>query len=240
MSGNKVIAFIFARGGSKGIPHKNVTLLGGIPLIAHSIIQAKKHPLISKVIVSTDDQQIADVSYQYGAEIPFIRPKELALDNSPEWLAWQHAIRFCIEKLDMKDFSTFISLPATSPLRAQEDITSCLERFRCNDVDIVVTGSEASRNPYFNMAKINSFGRAELVMSGRYERRQDAPKIFDLTTVAYVSTPEFILSSNNLWDGSVALVPIPKERAIDIDEPLDLLIAECLYQKRNLDMSFSS
>src|SRR5687767_5970077 len=88
-----IVGFIFARGGSKGIPRKNIRLLGGKPLIAYSIEAARASRFIERVIVSTDDPEIAKVAQQYGAEIPFIRPAELAQDNSPEWLAWQHAVR---------------------------------------------------------------------------------------------------------------------------------------------------
>ena len=224
-----VLAFIFARGGSKGIPGKNITLLGGKPLIAHSIEQALCHPDIGRVVVSTDDAAIATVAREYGAEVPFLRPAELASDTASEWQAWQHAVRFCLAA--GYEFSTFISLPTTAPLRNQQDISACLARYGEGDVDLVLTGTPAARSPYFNMVKTNAMGRVELAVPGLYTRRQDAPPLFDLTTVAYVSSPHFILSADSLWSGRVALVTVPKERAIDIDEPLDLYLAECLYQR---------
>lgn len=227
---NGTIAFIFARGGSKGIPEKNITLLGGKPLIVHSIEQALTHPDIDRVIVSTDDKKIAAVATVAGAEVPFIRPEELASDSASEWLAWQHAIAFLRDK--HIDFSTFISLPATAPLRNHDDISACLARYRLGDADLVLTGSPAARSPYFNMVRLNNDGLAELAVSGAYTRRQDAPELFDLTTVAYVSSPDFILRNSGIWSGRIALVTVPNERAIDIDEPLDLYIAECLYQRK--------
>ena len=224
---NKTLAFIFARGGSKGIPGKNITLLGGKPLIVHSIEHALTHPAIGRVIVSTDDEAIADVALKGGAEVPFRRPAALASDSAPEWLAWQHAVRFMQEQGDL--FSTFISLPATAPLRNHADISACLARHQRGDVDLVLTGTPAARSPYFNMVRLNNDGLVELAVPGTYTRRQDAPQLFDLTTVAYVSSPDFILQHNSIWAGRIALVSVPKERAVDIDEPIDLYIAECLY-----------
>lgn len=226
---NKTLAFIFARGGSKGIPGKNITSLGGKPLIVHSIEQALSHPDIGRVIVSTDDNAIAEVALKAGAEVPFRRPDELASDSAPEWLAWQHAVRFMQDSSDL--FSTFISLPATAPLRNHADISACLARYQRGDVDLVLTGTPAARSPYFNMVKLNEDGFIELAVPGAYTRRQDAPQLFDLTTVAYVTSPDFILQHSGIWSGRIALVSIPKERAIDIDEPIDLYIAECLYQR---------
>lgn len=227
---NQTIAFIFARGGSKGIPGKNITPLGGKPLIVHSIEQALTHPDIGRVVVSTDDEAIADVAQKAGAEVPFFRPAELASDSAPEWLAWQHAVRFMQEQGE--SFSTFISLPATAPLRNHADISACLTRYHCGDVDLVLTGAPASRSPYFNMVRLNDDGLVELAVPGAYTRRQDAPQLFDLTTVAYVSSPAFILQNTGIWSGRIALVTVPKERAVDIDDPTDLYIAECLYQRR--------
>ncbi len=226
---NQTLAFIFARGGSKGIPGKNITPLGGKPLIVHSIELALTHPDIGRVIVSTDDDSIADVALKAGAEVPFRRPAALASDSAPEWQAWQHAVRFMQEQGEQ--FSTFISLPATAPLRSHADISACLARYQCGTVDLVLTGTPASRSPYFNMVRLNDEGLVELAVPGTYTRRQDAPQLFDLTTVAYVSSPDFILQNNGIWSGRIALVPVPKERAVDIDDPIDLYIAECLYQR---------
>ncbi len=226
---NQTLAFIFARGGSKGIPGKNITPLGGKPLIVHSIELALTHPDIGRIIISTDDDAIADVALKAGAEVPFRRPAALASDSAPEWQAWQHAVRVMQEPGD--EFCTFISLPATAPLRNHADISACLARHQCGDVDLVLTGSAASRSPYFNMVRLNDDGLVELAVPGSYTRRQDAPQLFDLTTVAYVSSPNFILQHNGFWSGRIALVPVPKERAVDIDDPIDLYIAECLYQR---------
>lgn len=219
--------FIFARGGSKGVPGKNIKPLGGIPLIAHSINAAKECGLIDRIIVSTDDKKIADVARQYGAEVPFLRPSELAQDNSPEWEAWRHAIKQC------GNFDIFVSLPCTSPLRNGEDIKRCIELYHDSTCDIVVTTRKAERHPSFNMITLDASGYASIAMplDKTITRRQDAPEIYDMTTVAYVSSPQFILKKDSVFQGKVKAVEIPPERAVDIDTELDFAFAEFLLER---------
>lgn len=229
----RVVAFIFARGGSKGVPGKNIRNLGDKPLIAHAIETAQQTDLVESVIVSTDDGAIADVARQYGAEVPFNRPIELSTDHAPEWAAWQHAIQWFTE--NRGSFDTFLSLPATSPFRSTEDVSKCLETIHRNeDVDVVLTGAPASRSPYFNMVELDENGLAHLAASGdRVAHRQLAPVLYDLTTVAYVARPEFVLRASHIFDGRVGFVEVPAERALDIDTELDFQIAEFLWQRNH-------
>jgi len=221
-------AFVFARGGSKGLPGKNIKPLGGIPLLGHSIRIALATPGVEKVFVSTDDQEIADVAVEYGAAV-IMRPPELATDTASEWLAWQHAVNYV--RAEFGDFQTFVSLPATSPLRAVEDVEKCLEALT-EGVDVVVTVTEAARSPYFNMVVRDAEGISSVVLANSgVRRRQDAPAVYDMTTVAYVTTPDFILKTQSLFEGKVRSVIVPKERAADIDDAYDFLIAEALYEK---------
>jgi N-acylneuraminate cytidylyltransferase len=202
------------------------------PLIAYSIETALSSDLIDRVIVSTDDDEIAEISIKYGAEVPFIRPKELALDNTPEWLAWRHAISF----LDLKNKNDiFISIPPTSPMRSVEDIEKCITLLTDSDADIVITVRPATRNPYFNMVTVNPGGYIALAINSDrpINRRQDAPPMFDITTVAYAARPNFILSSDSIFDGKVKAIMVPEERAIDIDSALDFEFAEFLMSKRD-------
>ncbi len=157
------IAFIFARGGSKGLPGKNIRLLGGKPLIAWSIEQALAVKRIKRVIVSTDDAEIAAVAKQYGAEVPFMRPAELARDDSPEWLAWRHALNY-LKDTEGEMPQTMVSLPATAPLRQPVDIENCLDEYEKSNADMVITVTEANRSPYFNMVKANDDGTVGLVI----------------------------------------------------------------------------
>jgi N-acylneuraminate cytidylyltransferase len=228
----KIYGFIFARGGSKGIPNKNICDLCGKPLIAYAIEAGLKTGRLDRIIVSTDSEEIADIARAHGAEAPFMRPAELAADHSPEWLAWRHAVGFLEERGEK--FDVFVSLPATAPLRTPEDVVCCLETYLEGNCDSVITCTAAHRSPYFNMITIGDGGMARLGVQGERipARRQDAPKMYDVATVAYVCSPAFIMKEDGLWAGRVKAMEIPKEHAIDIDEPLDLEFAEFLMRKR--------
>lgn len=228
----EVIAFIFARGGSKGLPRKNLLPLAGKPLIVHSIEVALGISRVKKVVVSTDDPEIAAVACKAGAEVPFLRPVELAGDNTPEWLAWQHAIHALRKQGEVVDH--FLSLPPTSPLRTSKDVNCCLDSFFDTSADMVITVCEAEHNPYFNMVRKESDGSVRLAMEGSFHRRQDAPKFYDITTVAYVAKADFILNSTHIFDGKVRAVQIPRERALDIDTELDFFIGANLINKSPL------
>ena len=225
----KYIVLICARGGSKGLPGKNIKPLNGIPLIGWSINIAKQIDRVSRIIVSTDSEEIAKVALKYGAEVPFMRPKELAQDDSPEWLVWKHAIKH-VESYGNEDIDAIIVLPVTAPLRSVKDVNSCIDLFEESEVDSVITVSEASRSPYFNMIVNNDSGYASLVISpeNQITRRQDAPEVFDMTTVAYVVNTNVVKQSNSIFEGKVKSIIIPQERSIDIDTLLDFKIAECL------------
>lgn len=223
---SEIVAFIFARGGSKGLPRKNLLPLQGKPLIVHAIEMGHSLRGVKKVVVSTDSEEIAEVARVAGAEVPFLRPAELATDLVPEWAAWQHAIRVMRSAGERVD--VFLSLPPTAPLRSREDVECCLDTFSQQQPDVVVTVREADRNPYFNMVRCKPDRSVQLVAEGNFDRRQDAPPIYDLTTVAYVARADFVLSTNRLFDGRVRAVLIPRERALDIDTPLDMVVAQAL------------
>jgi CMP-N-acetylneuraminic acid synthetase len=230
----KYIALICARGGSKGLPGKNIKPLNGTPLIGWSIKIAKKVERVSRVIVSTDSEEIAKIALEYGAEVPFMRPQELALDDSSEWLVWRHAINY-LESQHGEKIDSLVVLSVTAPLRSVGDVNSCIDVFEKGEVDSVITVSEANRNPYFNMVVNDNKGYSSLVIlpDNKITRRQDSPKVFDMTTVAYVVNTDFIKTFNGIFDGKVRSVCIPTERAIDIDTMLDFRIAECLLLDRD-------
>ena len=230
----KTFAFIFARGGSKGLPGKNLLNIGGKPLLAHSIMIAKDIDRISRIFVSTDSKEIADVGIKYGAEI-INRPSELAQDDSPEWDSWLHAVKWLEDSGEF--FDCFISLPTTAPLRSKSDVIKCIDLLD-KQTDIVVTISESSRSPYFNMVKKDKNYIKLLINSEKsYSRRQDTPQIFDMTTVAYVTRPNFIKNNNKIFDGRVKASLVPKGRAIDIDDEIDFRMAELMMKidQENVD-----
>lgn len=222
----RTFAFIFARGGSKGLPGKNIKELGGIPLLAHGIRLAQAIERVEQVFVSTDDAQIAAIATQFGAYV-INRPAALATDTASEWMAWQHAIEH-VRALGL-DFDVFLSLPATSPLRNAQDVGNCLDALQA-DTDVVISVTPSARSPYFNMVSTDAAGFAHLVLGAEeFNRRQDVTPVFDITTVAYVARPTFILTHKRLFDGRVRSVVIPKERAVDIDDDYDFKLAQILF-----------
>ncbi len=219
-------AFIFARGGSKGLPGKNIRLLGGIPLLAHGIRLAQSIDRVERVFVSTDDAAIAAVAREYGAEV-IDRPVELATDTASEWMAWRHAIGHVRVGLGLT-FDTILSLPATSPLRNQDDVLRCLDAL-CDEVEAVITVTPSARSPYFNMVSEDGDGFVRVVLGdSKFQRRQDVPSVYDVTTVAYVTRPDFVLTHSSLFEGRVKAVVVPKERAVDIDDEFDFKVAQAL------------
>lgn len=222
----RAFAFIFARGGSKGLPGKNIRQLGGVPLLAHGIRLAQSIDRVDRIFVSTDDADIATVARDHGAEV-IDRPPHLATDAAPEWMAWRHAITHVTETLGLH-FNTFLSLPATSPLRNQDDVQRCLDALQ-TDVDMVITVTPSARSPYFNMVSEDADGYAHVVLGdANFKRRQDVPAVYDMTTVAYVTRPGFVLTHGGLFEGRVKSVVVPKERAVDIDDEFDFRVAQAL------------
>jgi CMP-N-acetylneuraminic acid synthetase len=230
-----IVALICARGGSKGLPGKNIRPLAGVPLIAWSIRQARAVPRIGRVIVSTDSAEIAAIARDAGAEVPYLRPAELAQDNSPERGVWRHALEY-LKATEGAYPDVLIVVPATAPLRLPVDLERCLDEFAQGGAETVITVAKPHRNPYFNMVKTRADGCVELVIppaEGVLTRRQDAPDVYDVTTVAYVTHPEFVMRTDNIFAGRVRAVQIPVERAVDIDTLMDFKVAECLLQYRN-------
>jgi len=225
MTSPKIYAFIFARGGSKGVPGKNIKMLAGKPLIAHAIEAARKSRHVSKIFVSTDEIKIAETARQYGAEI-IDRPSALAGDDSNERDAWRHAI----EKVDA--FDIFVSVPATCPLRSVGDIDACIEKLiAMPEADTVFTVTRSHSNPYTTMIARGADGIAQKIVRGSdASNRQQAPEVFDIVGVAYATRPQSVMSQKTIWDGKIQTVVVPQERALDIDTEFDFKIAELLLK----------
>ncbi|MFA5903229.1 MAG: acylneuraminate cytidylyltransferase family protein [Desulfobacula sp.] len=230
----RIFGFIFARGGSKGVKKKNIRSLSGKPLIQYAVEEALKSRYIERIMVSTDNDEIRQTALAAGAEIPFTRPSGLATDTSPEWLSWQHAVRTLKETGD--EFDIFVSIPATSPLRIAADIDACIQALAEDETaDGVITVTKAARHPSFNMVVMDDKGFAAIAMpdKGPVSRRQDASRMYDMTTVAYAARPEFILRASSLFEGRIKAVEIPRERALDIDTEFDFLVAELIINHRS-------
>lgn len=223
------IALVCARGGSKGLPGKNLRPFRGRPLAAHAVMQARAASSVSRVLVSTDDPAIAEAARAEGAEVPFLRPAELSGDRAPEWLVWRHVLAH-LQHTEGALPDALVVVPPTAPLRLPADIDRAVAAFAEGDADVVVTVTAAHRNPWFNMVTLDANGHARLVNApaGPITRRQDVPVVHDMTTVAYVARPAFVLAHDGLFAGRVRAVEVPPERAVDIDTLLDFRIAECL------------
>jgi CMP-N-acetylneuraminic acid synthetase len=227
-----IVAFVFARGGSKGLPRKNLRALGGVSLLARAIRTAKAVPAIKRVVVSTDDPEIAEAGTAEGAEVPFLRPAELASDSAREWQAWRHAVDFIENQPNAKPIDIFVSVPTVVPLRNEHDIGRAIALYRKGNSDIVFSVTPSVANPYYNMVEIDPTGTASLskppdeVLHGR----QKAPTVYDIVAGVYVTSPAYIRQSESIWGGRNATIEIPRERAVDIDTEMDFRLAEFLLQ----------
>lgn len=226
-----VVAAVFARGGSKGVPDKNLRVFDGQPLVAHAVRQAAACPGVDRVLVSTDSPAIAEVAADAGAEVPWLRPSELAHDTAREWDAWQHLLDWLERRGETPD--RLLVVPCTAPLRTVEDLSRCVDASAAPGVDVVITVTAAHRNPWFNMVRLDEDRVAHLVIEPpqRIHRRQDAPPVFDVGTVAFVVDPTYVRSATSLYDGRVIAVEVPAERSLDIDTETDLAFAEFLVAR---------
>ena len=226
----KTVAGVFARGGSKGVPRKALRDVGGRPLLNRAIEQALSCNQIEAVYVSTDDEEYASCAEQAGAQVPFLRPAHLATDEVAELEAWRHLLSH-LEGVGIEP-ETLVSIPPTAPLRSTHDIEAALDRYEQSGADIVVSASRSNHSPAFNMMLVGDDGWAQLVNESERKviRRQDAPVIWNLTTVVYVSRVKYVKSTPHLFSGRVALSEVPPERALDIDSEFDLHVADLVLR----------
>jgi CMP-N,N'-diacetyllegionaminic acid synthase len=222
MEQQKFLGIITARGGSKGIPGKNIKNLLGKPLIAWTIERALECEYLEKIIVSTDDDEIAEISKKYGAEVPFKRPNELAEDTTPTWPVLQHALKFMEDNLS-QSFRGIVLLQPTSPLREKEDIDGCIETFLKNDCEAVISVCESLDNPYFNMMEANADGFLDKCKKANPipTRRQDAPPVFISNGAVYVFDREAIWKEKQADVKKILPFLMPREKSLDIDDKLD-------------------
>ena len=222
IEGKTVLAIIPARGGSKGVPRKNIREVAGKPLIAWTIEEAKKSGYIDRVVISTDDQEIADIAVQWGGEIPFLRPAELARDDSP-------GIAPVIHILTTSDFfyDLVVLLQPTSPLRTIEDIDGAIAQMVNKNATACVSVVEPDKSPYW-MYTMNGDGHLVQLLDGNYARRQDIPEVYALNGAVYVAETSWLLRKQTfVTDETIAYI-MPKERSIDIDTETDLAISSII------------
>ena len=221
---------VCARGGSQGLPGKNIKPLCGKPLIAWTIEQALGCGLADRVFVSTDDAQIAAVAAAHGATVPFLRPAQLATSSAGKLPVIQHLVEWV--EANEGPVGRIIDLDPTSPLRDLADIHACAALLD-DDTDVVITGYESDKNPYFNMVESKPGGYFERVCKPAQEAagRQSAPKVYAMNASIYAWHRRSLASS--LWAfPRIRLHPMPRERSIDIDHPVDFDLVELLMQQK--------
>jgi len=226
----RLLALVPARGGSKGLPGKALRPLGGMPLIGHTIELAHRCPAVARVVVSTDDSDIASTAERFGADVPFMRPPELAGDESPMWPVVRHAL----DELDADGsrYDAVLLLQPTSPGRLPEDVDAAVRALEARpDADGVVAVAEAEPNPVW-AAMVEEAGalRPLLPSAWSYGRRQDLPRVMNVTGALFIWRATLVHENVEDPNESARLVgvEIPRLRSIDIDTAEDLEVAEAL------------
>lgn len=227
----KILGVITARGGSKGIPRKNIKLLAGKPLIAYTIEAAQKSKYLTRFIVSTEDQEIADISKEYGADIPFMRPSELAQDNSTSITVVQHALKK-LKKDFNESYDYLMILQPTSPLRTAEDIDASIVKAVETDADSVMSMYELKD---FSLKKLKII-KNDLILPIKEEgrtssQRQSLEKLYKRNCAVYLTKTELIEKGDLFGEISRPYL-MPEEKSIDINEPLDFEIAEFFVKRK--------
>lgn len=229
--GIKIAAVIPARKGSKGIPNKNIRPIMGIPLIAHSILQAKNSSLIDKIIVSTDSEEIAQIAEDYGATVKGLRPEEFATDTAIIYDVLKYEIMN--HRLKEEGYDLLVLLQPTSPLRQSFMIDQALKDFITKGWESAVSVTEVEQHPIF-MRTIDAEGRLEKLLNvSSTVRRQELPKYYRVNGMIYINKLADILHGYVSFNDNKMPIIIPKEYDIDIDELDDLIEAEKRLAKLN-------
>lgn len=233
INGKKVLAIIPARGGSKELPGKNIKELCGKPLIAWTIEQAKSCSDIDRVIVSTDDENIAKVAKKYGAEVPFMRPAELANDTASTINVIFHAIDWFKKHEDYRP-EYILLLQPTSPLREVEDIRAAIQTLKDKNARAVVSVCETDHHPWWsNTLPENSSMKDFLKPKILNKRRQDLPVFYRLNGAIYLADAVYLHECNGFFGPNTFAYVMPKNRSVDIDSDLDFKLAQMLLEGKN-------
>lgn len=231
-----VLVTVCARGGSKGVPDKNVRKVDGEPLIAHTIRHATKWGRTTDLVVSTDSEEIAKVATDHGAQVPFRRPTELATDEAPKLPVIKHAL----EQMEYRTGTAYeyvVDLNTTAPIRLVSDIEDCFECVHGSEAHNAYTVTEADRNPYFNMVELdeNGFAVVSKPPSQSITRRQDAPTVYAMNASVYVYKRDHLAHTDAIHSDRTAISEMPPERSVDIDRPIDLAFVRFLMEEWGVD-----
>lgn len=227
-----IIAIIHARGGSKRIPLKNIKSLGGKPLISYMIRAAKSAKNIDRVIVSTDHQDIARISQEYGAEVPFIRPADIAEDVASERVT-QHAVSYLEDNEDYA-VKIAVTIQPTTPFCTAADIDGAVEMLIESDADSVISACEVHERPewmFYNAANGFAGKFIESHMSGEIGISQKLPRLYVPNGGIYATKKDVLFSENSIFGKKIKLWIMSRERSVDIDDPIDFELAELLAKQ---------
>jgi len=216
----KILAVIPTRGGSKGIPRKNIRELAGKPLIAWTIAEAKKSKYIDRCIVSTEDEEIMQVAEKWGGDVPFKRPTKLAEDDSPGIDTILHAID------ELPAYDCVMMLQATSPLRTVADIDGCIEYFFRNEAEACVSVTSAEANPYW-MYTLEDGNRMKPILSlpkEKFYQRQKLPIVYQLNGAVYIAEKKWLMKNKSFITEETLGYVMPINRSYDIDTEMDFIM----------------
>jgi CMP-N,N'-diacetyllegionaminic acid synthase len=228
----RVLAVIPARSGSKGLPDKNIRELGGIPLLARSIRQAQETGIMDEIFLSTDSPVYAELAVRYGANVPFLRSRELASDSASAWDCVREALgRY---RALGQAFDIFVLLQPTSPLRSAGDILGAVRELTLRNADSVISVCEAEHSPLWcgtlpEDRSLQGFVRPEVMALSR----QELPVFYRFNGAVYAVETSFFLRAQNICDGDSFAYVMPRERSVDIDTLLDFTFAEFLLARKN-------
>lgn len=228
IAGKTILAIIPARGGSKGVPRKNIRLLAGKPLIAWTIEEAKKSRYIDRLILSSEDEEIIKIVSEYGCEVPFKRPVELSQDDTPGIKPVIHALNTLEEEYDY-----VVLLQPTTPFRTVEDIDGCILQCIIKGLPACISVTEAQQSPYwmYNMGddqKLKPFVQYD----GNINRRQNLPRIYVLNGAVYVAESRFIMENESFLTEETSGYVMSGENSVDIDTPIDFAYCEWLINSK--------
>jgi len=231
---HRILVTVCARGGSKGVKGKNVRLLNGKPLISCTIKQALDWGKASRIVVSTDSEEIANISREYGAEVPFIRPSDLATDRAGKVPVIRYALLES-ERVYREKYDIIVDLDVTAPIRTIQDLDSALELFDVKSPKTLFSVVAAHKNPYFNMVEIDKQGKAHLSKRpvDPVLRRQDAPTVYSMNASIIMFARDFLLDESNLSAQSDNSIPYVMDEiaSIDVDREIDLKFIEFLIKE---------
>ncbi|MCA1012701.1 cytidylyltransferase domain-containing protein [Halobacillus halophilus] len=228
IKGKKVLGVIPARGGSKGVIRKNIRKISGKPLIAWTIEEAQKSIFIDRLIVSSEDWGIIHVATEWGAEVPFVRPRELALDETPGIAPVLHALE------EIEGYDYIVLLQPTSPLRKAEDIDQCLMTCINNQANACITVVETSKHPDWMYYQNQDYSLTPVLPGDRSVRRQDQRPAYAVNGAVYAAKVEWLKKTKDFYkEGETISYVMSQERSYDIDTYLDFTICEFLLSERN-------